>query len=454
LKKEVAALSCRLKEVLTGLPDLEKGGAAVKGSYQIASMKDRARIADYLSKEGQALLPLVGLVEEARLAVDELVEVVGRATIEAVLVLSAQGVAGPKHRGKATGGIRWHGRQCGRVCMSDRKLRVERPRLRRKGRGRGGEVGIPAYEAMVSNPRLGKRMMEVVLAGVSTRNYGRVIPEMAEAVGVTRSAVSRELVEASEEELRRLLDRRFDDVDLIVIYIDGMRFGEHHVVAAVGVDAEGRKHVLGLAEGATENAVVVRSLLEDLVERGVRPGRRRLFVIDGSKALRRAIDEVFGPHNPVQRCRRHKVRNVTDHLPRDLKAQVAATMRAAYRLPCEDGLARMKKQAEWLEVEYPSAAASLLEGLEETFTVNRLGLSALLRRSLSTTNIIENPNSVVRRATRRVSRWQSGKMVLRWAASAYLDAEKRFYRIMGYRDLWMLKALLDDEKLDAKREVA
>ena len=134
-------------------------------------------------------------------------------------------------------------------------------------------------------------MLDVVLAGVSTRNYGRVIPEMAETVGVSRSAVSRELVEVSEEELRRLLDRRFDDADLIVMYIDGLRFGEHHLIVAVGVDAEGHKHVLGLADGATENAAVVRGLLEDLVERGVKPGRRRLFVIDGSKALRKAIDE-------------------------------------------------------------------------------------------------------------------------------------------------------------------
>jgi transposase-like protein len=371
-------------------------------------------------------------VEEACLAVDELVEVVGRATIEAVLVLSAQGVAGPKHRGKAMGNIRWHGHQRGKACMSGRKVRVPRPRLRRKGRGCGREVEIPGYEAMVSGQRLGKQMLEIVLAGVSTRNYRRVIPEMAETVGVSRSAVSRELIEVSEEELHRLLDRRFDDVDLIVIYIDGMRFGEHHVIATVGVDVEGRKHVLGLAERAKENAAVVRELLEDLVERGVKPG----------------------PRNPVQHCRRHKVGNVTEHLPRDLKAQVAAAMRAAYRLPCEDGLTRMKKQAEWLQVEYPSAAASLLEGLEEIFTVNRLGLPGLLRRSLSATNIIENPNSVVRRATRRVSRWRSGKMVLRWAASAYLDAEKRLYRIMGYRDLWMLKAGLDDKKTEAKREVA
>jgi len=275
------------------------------GSYRVAGVKDRSRIAEFLSKEGQVLLPLVDLVEEARLAVDDLVEVVGRAAIEAVLVLSGRGVAGPKQRGKARGEIRWHGRQAGRVCMSDRKLRVDRPRLRRKGRGCGGEVEIPAYETMVSNSGLGRRMLEVVLAGVSARNYGRVIPDMADAVGVSRSAVSREFMEASEEELRRLLDRRFDDVDLIVMYIDGMRFGEHHVIAAVGVDAEGRKHVLGVAEGATENAAVVRGLLEDLAERG-----RNVLGYAGRAAeyamLAETIDEL-GRFDAARRAHRAKL---------------------------------------------------------------------------------------------------------------------------------------------------
>jgi len=309
-------------------------------------------------------------------------------------------------------------------------------------------VPIPAYEAMQTHARLGRRMLEILMAGVSTRKYETVLPEMAETVGVSKSQVSREFIEASVEALRTLGERRFDEVDLLVIYIDGLVFGVHHVLSAIGVDTKGYKHVLGLVAGASENAAAVTALLEDLVARGVKPagtegGRRRLFVIDGSKALRSGVDAVFGAANPVQRCRSHKMRNVADHLPKDLKGQVKAAMRAAYRLEPTEGMARLRKQAEWLEVEHPSAAASLREGLEETFTVNRIGLPASLRRCLSTTNLIESPQSGVRRRTRRVSRWRDGRMVLRWAASAMLDAEKRFRRIMGYRQLWILKSYLD-----------
>jgi transposase-like protein len=166
------------------------------------------------------------------------------------------------------------------------------------------------------------------MCGVSTRNYDRVIPEMAETVGVSKSAVSREFVEASEAELKALCERRFDDVEILIVYIDGVVMAEHHVIVAVGVDVEGHKHILGIADGASENAAVAKGLLEDLVERGVRPDRRRLFVIDGSKALRSAIDAVYGTNNPVQRCRSHKVRNVMDHLPDELKDSVKAVMKA------------------------------------------------------------------------------------------------------------------------------
>jgi len=248
-----------------------------------------------------------------------------------------------------------------------------------------------------------------------------------------------------------MAERRFDGLDLLIIYIDGVQFGGHHVIGAVGVDSTGRKHVLGLAEGATENAVVVKGLLESLVERGVRPERRRLFVIDGSKALRAAIDAVFGSGNPVQRCRNHKVENVTGHLPQELRDQVKTVMKAAYRLPADEGIARLKQQASWLEREYPSAATSLLEGLDETFTVNRLSLSVRLRRCLATTNIVESPTSGVRLRTRRVTHWQNGEMVLRWAAAALLETEKSFRKIMGYKDLWMLKAVLDEETISAQQ---
>ena len=426
----------------------------MKESYQMEEVVDREKLASFLAKEGQRLLPFVGLVEQTAVAIDELIDVTGRATIEAVLLLSAKALAGQKQRGKKGGAVQWYGSQFGQVTLSERKLRVKRPRLRRRGQGQGGEVSVPAYEAMQSNARLGERMLEILLCGVSTRKYARVIPKMAETVGVSKSSVSREFVEASEAELTALCERRFDEVDILIIYIDGIVLGGHHVIAAVGVDIEGHKHILGVADGATENATVAKDLLEDLVARGVKPGRRRLFVIDGSKALRSAIDAVYGATNPVQRCRSHKVQNVMDHLPDELKDSVKAAMKAAYRLDAKEGIARLKKQADWLQTEYPSAATSLLEGLEETFTVNTLGLPPSLRRCLATTNLIENPHSGVRRGTRRVSRWRDRKMALRWAAAVFLDAEKHFRRIMGYRDLWILKAILDEKHVDDEKEAA
>lgn len=191
-------------------------------------------------------------------------------------------------------------------------------------------------------------------------------------------------------------------------------------------------------EGATENATVVRELLEDMVARGVSPDRKRLFIIDGSKALRTAINAVFGNQHPVQRCRAHKLRNVMDHLPEDQKDQVKSVMRAAWRLDAKSGIARMKKLADWLEREPPSAAASLLEGLEECFTINRLDVPPALHRCLATTNLIESPHAGVRMRTRRVCRWRDGHMVKRWLASALLATEKNFRKVMGYRDLWAL----------------
>lgn len=424
------------------------------GKPRILGKTDTRALAAYLAKEGQYLLPMVELIESSKAAVGELIDVVGRAAVEAVLILSALGVAGEKHRGRRGGEVRWHGFQPGRVALAERKLRVQKPRLRRRGRGRGAEVELPAYAAMQEDGALGGRMLSILLAGVSTRQYHRVIPEMADTVGVSRSAVSREFAEASAGKLKELSERRFEGVDLLVIYIDGMVFGSHHIVAAVGVDREGRKHALGVAHGSSENETVARDLLAGLAARGVSPGRRRLFVIDGSKALRSAIEKVYGEGSPVQRCRNHKVKNVTDYLPQELKDQVKAAMRAAYRLPWREGMARLKKQAEWLRGEYPAAAASLLEGLEETFTVNRLGLSPALRRCLGTTNLIESPQGTVRRKSRRVSRWRDGEMVLRWAGASLLDAERSFRRVMGYRDLWMLQAILDEAALDAREEVA
>jgi putative transposase len=410
-------------------------------AYQVSDRADSQALAQFLQKEGQLLLPMVQLIEQAQLAVDELIDVTGRATLEAVLTLSAQTVAGPKHPGKAAGDIRWHGQQSGTVPLADRKVRVRKPRLRRKG---GGEVEVPAYEALRQRSDLGGRMLQILMHGVSTRHYETVVPRMAETVGVKKSSVSRELIAASAQTLRALAERRFDDVDLVIIYLDGLVFGKHHVLAAIGVDSTGHKHVLGLREGASENAVVARELLEDLVARGVTPARRRLFVIDGAKALRSAIDAVFGAANPVQRCRRHKERNVLGYLPEDDRDRLRRVLKAAWKLPAAEGQARLEKEAKALEKEHPSAAASLREGLAEMFTVNRLGLPPPLQRGLCSTNLIESSFSGARSRTRRVTHWQSGDMALRWAASGLVATSKQYRRLMGYQHLWMLDATLKE----------
>ena len=429
----------------------------MNGLYQVAGKTDTRKIAEFLSQDGQLLLPFVELICNAEQAVDEVIKVTGKAAVEAILLLSAQQVAGPKQPGKAKD-INWHGWQPGVVSLAERKLRIEKPRLRRKGKGAGTEVPIPAYEAMATNGRITSRILEILMKGVSTRNYKEILPEMAETVGVSKSQISREFVAASEEQIKALCERRFDDVDILAIYLDGIQFNDCHVIVALGVDSGGCKHVLGIREGASENKQVVMDLLTDMVERGVGPDRLRLFVIDGSKALRQAIDAVYGSKNPVQRCRNHKIRNVMDYLPEDQRDQVKSTMKAAFLLDADKGTAKLKQLAKWLEQEYPSAAASLLEGLDEMFTINRLGLPSSLRRCLATTNVIESPNGGIRSRTGRVKNWRDHAMVVRWVAASLLDMEKRFRRIMGYQQLWMLdaklKALAEEETIDTESRVA
>ena len=409
--------------------------------YRTNERRDSKKLAKYLAQDGQQLLPLLDLILNTESAIDEVIDVTGRAAIEAILLLSAQEIAGQPHPGKQQGSVYRNGTQNGVVSLSTRKLRVNKPRLRHK---ETGEVSIPAYEAMLSNSRLGQRILEILMKGVSTRNYKTVLPDMAETVGVSKSQISREFIEASSQEFQAFCERNFEDKDILVIYLDGIRFGQFHVIAALGIDSDGHKHVLGLREGASENSVVVKDLLNDLVERGIDPQQKRLFVIDGSKALRKGISEVFGPDNPVQRCRNHKITNVIGYLPKEQHDQVRSAMKAAFQLEEKKGMAQLNKLADWLNQEHHSAAESLREGLKEMFTINRLGLPAILRRCLGSTNVIESPNSCIRQKTGRVTQWKDGQMVLRWCVSALLATEKNFRRIMGHRDLWMLKAKLED----------
>jgi transposase-like protein len=422
----------------------------MRTDYQVvdaSSKLDSRELAEFLTKEGQLLLPMLDLITQGQRAIDEVIDVMGRATIEAILKMSAEEVAGKRQQGKASERpCYWHGTQPGRVSLAERQLRVDKPRLRKRkaAPGEQAEIEIPAYEALRKDERLADRMLGILMRGVSTRNYREVLPEMAEQVGVSKSQVSRENIDAGERLLQELAGRDFSQHDLLVLYIDGMRFGDYLVVAAVGVDAQGNKHVLAIREGATENAEVAKTLLEELVARGVKPGRRRLFVIDGAKALRVAIDQVYGANQPVQRCRQHKLRNVLGHLPKEQHDQARSTLKAAWKLVPQEGLAKLRQYAEWLERQWPSAASSVREGLEEMFTVNRLNLPASLRRCLCTTNLIDSTDSGVRQRTRRVTNWQSGSMVLRWAAAGFVETEKNYRRIMGYQQLWMLKAALDE----------
>src|SRR5690242_637723 len=261
---------------------------------------------------------------------------------------------------------------------------------------------------------------------------------MADTVGVSKSSVSRAAIQASEAQLDRLLNRRFDDVDLLIIYIDGMHFGDQCVIGAVGVDEHGQKHVLGLQEGATENSAAAKDLLEDLVRRGVKPERRRLFVIDGSKALRAAINAVFGAASLVQRCRQHKLRNVAERLPKDQQAQTKSLMRAAWKLDAKEGTTKLERLAKWLEREHPDAADSLREGMDECFTINRMDIPPSLHRCLARSYLLEVSHSGVRGRSWRVCGGWMKTMALRCLAAAMLVDLMYFRCVMGHDDMWGL----------------
>lgn len=306
--------------------------------------------------------------------------------------------------------------------------------------------------------------MEQMLVGVSTRRYARSLeplPSELKVRGVGKSVVSERFVVGTARRLAALMQRKLGGLQLIAVMINGVRFADHVVLAAIGIDTGGKKHVLGLREGATENVAACKALLADLIERGLPTERALLFVIDGAKALHKAISDIFGEPALIQRCREHKKRNVTDALPERMRASVRGAMSQAYATRDHRRAARLLENlARRLEADHPGAAASLREGLEETLTLTRLDLPESLERVLSSTNLIENLFSRVRDLARRVKRWQGGTMILRWTAAGALEAEKSFRRVAGYRGLPKLIAALrahDDEidrRLDNRRRAA
>lgn len=425
----------------------------MKKPYQIvtrAAKESAAIVEQFCQANGQILLPIVNLIESASQEVASVMHQIQMQTLETILTLSAEQIAGARTPGRPSGEIRWYGSQPGKIKLADREVKVKRPRLRHKAEG---EVKIPAYEKLRQDRGLQQHILGALMRGVSTREYDEVLPEMAETVGVSRSSVSRQAIEASTEQLKSLRERRWDAVEILVIYIDGQRFGAHMMLSAVGVDVEGRKHILNIEAGATENAAAVKRLLTHLRDRGLPTDRKYLFVIDGAKALRAGIDEVFGTDQPVQRCRNHKLRNVLDELPLEQQGQTLNLMRAAWKVGTpEEGEKRLEQLARFLERDHESAARSLREGMTEMFTLQRLQLPPSLYKCLATTNVIESPQGGVARRTGNVTRWRDQDMVERWVASAWLLTEKHFRKIDGHRDLWALATILGRVQTQSSKE--
>ena len=339
------------------------------------------------------------------------------------------------------------------LVLGGRRVEMRRPRARSVD---GQELRLPSWQGWSSHDPLDERAFEQMVLGVSTRRYARSLeplPQEVEVRGISKSAVSERFVVGTQRRLAALMRRNLSGLRLVALLIDGVHFADHVVLAAVGIDGDGEKHPLGLREGATENAAACKALLADLIERGLPTERTLLCVIDGAKALQRAVTDVFGERALIQRCRQHKKRNVTEALPERMRNSVLSAMSQAYATRDAKRARRLLENlARRLEPDYPGAAGSLREGLEETLTIMRLNLPESLERVLSSTNLIENLFSRVREIARRVKRWQGGTMILRWTAAGVLEAERSFRKIAGYRGLPKLVAALRARDLAIDRE--
>lgn len=356
-------------------------------------------------------------------------------------------LCGPRYARGEHLASRW-GTQQGEVVLGGRKVKLRRPRARKDG----VELIPPLYQELQGEDPLSDRALEQMLIGVSTRKYHRslepVIPDVRE-FGTSKSAVSRKFVARTSAQLETAMSRSLASEEWAALMIDAIAFHEHVVVVAMGIDAEGKKHVLSFRQGTTENATLCREMLTEVVSRGVPADRSILVVIDGGKGLRKAINEVFGDFAMVQRCQVHKKRNVLDHLPEQLRAQVRNAMTEAYRATTyETGHRLLQNQVRVLSKDHPSAASSLREGLEETLTVKKLGISGALSKTLETTNPIENVNGGVRRIGGRVKRCRGGGMALRWVATGALEHAKKFRRIKGHKEMPKLIAALRARDLE------
>jgi putative transposase len=401
-----------------------------------------------------ALAELAGVAREGLLA---LAVGTGLGVLHSLLDTDVERLAGPKGRHNPKRAAVRHGTQPGKVTLGGRRVRVDRPRVR--SADGTAELALPTWQAFAGTELLDQLTLERMLAKLSTRRYHTGLEPVGsqvaqDATGTSRSAVSRRFVAATERALAELLAADLTGLDLVALMVDGIRVAEHCCVVALGITIDGTKIPLGLAEGATENATVVRDLLAGLRDRGLDVTRPLLVVIDGAKALRRAVADVFD-HPVIQRCQLHKLRNVTDRLPDALASVVAKRMRHAYHHA--DPLAaqaELEALARELDRSHPGAAASLREGLTETLTIGRLGVPPTLARTLRSTNSIESMIAICRDHAANVKRWRDGQMVLRWVAAGMGEAAKQFRRVNGYLHLPALRAAVEATVTPRKEDAA
>lgn len=411
---------------------------------------------DQAEKSESRHLPLVDLLIDTRAELTELVVRSGMKVLEAMLEEDRLAVCGPRYAHRAEREAGRAGSTTSAVVLGGRKVQIRRPRVRAGKQ----EVSLPTFEAMAQTDPLNRRIVEQMLLGVATRRYARSLeplPTEIRSHGTSKSSVSRRFVARTTAQVRRWQTASLEALDLVAIFLDGVVFAEHCLVVALGIDATGQKHPLGLWDGSTENATVCQGLLSNLQSRGLRTDRSLLVILDGSKALRSAVDHTFGRAACVQRCQVHKTRNILDYLPDGQRPWVHAILRRAY---AHDDSAKARRLLEdlarRLDDDFPSAAESVREGLDETLTVLRLSLSERLRRSLATTNPIESLMSRTRHVHRNVKRWRSAKMMIRWMTAAVFEAAKGFRRLKGCKDLPALITALRrrDEQLGLTKPIA
>jgi len=410
----------------------------MKKRYQIdkqRAVQQFRRLASETNPNIQMILPLAGIAGMLQEGVGHLMREAGLLLMMGVMEEEVRHVVGERSvPNAARQASRW-GKEQGYCVVDGQKVPIERTRVRNKA---NREVKLGSYELFQRSGPLEAAVWDKMMRGLSTRNYGPVVKDFASAYGVEKSAVSENFIEASREKLKELMERRLDKLNLCALLIDGTPFKDRQMIVALGIGCDGRKSVLGLREGATENAAVVSALLSDLVERGLDFSVPRLYILDGGKALHTAVKRHAGEAAFIQRCQVHKKRNVIDHLPQDHKANVKRKLQNAYAMveyaDAKRALERLHR--ELMDIN-PSAARSLEEGMEETLTVHRLRVPEQLRRTLSSTNVIESAFSIVETVCRNVKRWRDGDHIERWIASGLLVAERQFRKVIGHREIPM-----------------